>query len=269
MGDLKVAIVGFGVVGRAYYKVFPEALVYDPFVDMELTDCNPSKTTKEQVNQCDVALVAVFTPYNPDGSLDTSIVEEVVGWIDTPLIIIKSALQPGTTDMLVEKTGKRIAVSVEYIGEGRYFIPPHKYPDPNDPNKHQLIVVGGKEDVAEEAAEVLWSRVSPDTRIHKVTALEAEITKLAENTYGALKVTWANVLKDLCDDYGVSFIRVHQAWSEDGRVDPMHTKVLSHKRGWKSKCYDKDVVAFANRANSKMLKGMLEDNERHLSMNKE
>lgn len=256
-----VCIVGYGVVGKAYHKVFPEAIIYDPYQP------EGKDTTKEDVNNCDVAIVAVFTPYNPDGTLDMSIVEEVVGWIECDLIIIKSALHPGTVDKLVEDTKKRIAVSVEYIGEGNYFLPSHKYPDTKNPRKHQLLVVGGVEDVAEEACDILWERLSPDIRIHMTTALEAEIVKLAENTYGALKVTWGNVLRDVCDKYGVSFIRVHQAWSEDGRVDPMHTRSVAHKRGWKSKCYDKDVVAFAKISGSSMLNGMLEDNKRHLDMN--
>jgi UDP-glucose 6-dehydrogenase len=109
--------------------------------------------------------------------------------------------------------------------------------------------------------------MSPDTRIHLVTAKEAEVTKMAENTYGALKVTWANVLRDICDAEDVNFIRVHQAWSEDGRVDGMHTRSVSFNRGWNSKCYTKDVRAFANLSGSAMLKGMVEDNERHLDMN--
>ena len=104
-----VAIVGYGVVGKAYHKVFEDAIIYDPYQP------EGKGTTKEDVNKCDVAVVAVFTPHNKDGTLDISIVEEVVGWIETPLIIIKSALHPGTVDMLVEKTGKRIAISVEYV----------------------------------------------------------------------------------------------------------------------------------------------------------
>jgi UDP-glucose 6-dehydrogenase len=34
--------------------------------------------------------------------------------------------------------------------------------------------------------------MSPDVKIHLTTALEAEITKLVENSYGALKVTFIN-----------------------------------------------------------------------------
>lgn len=282
---MNVAIIGYGVVGKAYQKMFPDAVIYDePQLKFEGTDPDKGrwqltaeedssaeqgkliKVAREEVNSCDLALVCVPTDLK-DGELDMSIVEEVVGWIETPLILIKSALQPGTVDRLVKKTGKKIAVSVEFIGEGTYHIPDWKYPDSRNPKKHQLLIVGGETETAEKCAEILWDRMSPDVRIHLVTALEAEITKMAENTYGALKVTWANILKEVCDAYGASFIRVHQAWSEDGRVDPMHTRAVSRKRGWKSKCYDKDAAAFAEIAKSQMLNGMLEDNKRHLELN--
>jgi UDPglucose 6-dehydrogenase len=262
---VKVALVGNGYLGQAYETVFPEALIYDEPKELYAGQ-RTLETGRLAVNSCDIAIVAVPTDYQ-DGELDTSIVEGVVSWLETETILIKSALQPGTTDRLVRETGKNIAVSVEFIGEQNYFIPPELYPDPKNPKKHRLLIVGGEEPARTNAAEVLWEQMSPDTRIHLVTALEAEITKMAENTFGALKVTWANVLRDICDKYGANFIQVHQAWSEDGRVNPMHTRSVAHKRGWNSKCYDKDVRAFANLSDSEMLKGLVVDNERHLGMN--
>lgn len=267
---MKVALIGQGYLGKAYGQMFPEAVVYDEPQIREKWQYGADKEIEAgrlAVNQCDIAIVAVPTDYLDTGELDTSIVESVVDWLETDTILIKSALQPGTTDRLVKKTGKNIAVSVELIGEGNYWQPPHKYPHPQDPRQHQLLIVGGEEPARTKAAEVLWERMSPDIRIHLVTALEAEITKMAENTYGALKVTWANVLRDICDKHGANFIQVHQAWSEDGRVDPMHTRSIAHKRGWNSKCYNKDVRAFANLSDSEMLKGLVADNERHLELN--
>ena len=262
---MQIGLIGNGYLGQAYQGVFPEALIYDEPKEMFAGEAD-IEAGRAAINGCDLAIVAVPTDLNSDGELDMSIVEEVVGWIDTD-ILIKSALQPGTTDRLIQETGKNIAVSVEYIGEGKYWQPPERYPHPTDPRQHQLLVVGGEEPLRSKAAEILWSRMSPDIRIHLVTALEAEITKMAENAYGALKVTWSNVLRDVCDQYGANFIRVHQAWSEDGRVDPMHTRSVEHNRGWNSKCWNKDAAAFAKVAGSRMLDGMIEDNHRHLSMN--
>ena len=74
---------------------------------------------------------------------------------------------------------------------------------------------------------------------------------------------------DVCNEYGANFVRVHQAWTEDGRVDPMHTRSVESNRGWNSKCWNKDALAFANLAGSAMLKGMIDDNQRHLELNEQ
>lgn len=270
---MKVAIVGYGKVGGAYHKMFPEAVVYDPPKEMFAGGKNEEEG-KKLVNKCDVTLVAVFTPLKEDGSLDISIVEEVIDWIDTPLIIIKSALMPGTTDYLIDKTKKRIAVSVEYVGEGNYPVHFWKYPDQNDPRLHTMLVVGGHGDVATEAAEVLWSRMSPDVKIHLVSPLEAEITKLVENSYGALKVTFINTLLSLAQKSGTNFVRIHQAWQSDPRTDSMHLRAVRHNRGWKSKCWDKDVPALAKYAEEvgavdmqKLFETIIEINKGHLKEN--
>lgn len=285
MASPKVAIIGYGYVGKAYHKMFPDAVIYDEpqnLVMGELFENDYSggydpgdfdiDKARKLVNSCDLAIVCVPTNslsvpvyggiksqdfYNGDNNpapevvseLDMSIVKEVVGWLETPLILIKSALQPGTVDRLVKKTGKKIAVSVEFIGQGSYFIPP-QYPNPDDPRKHPMLIVGGDEDTATKCTEILWQKMSPTTRIHIVTALEAEITKLVENAYGALKVTWINSLMSLTQKVGASFIKVHQAWTADPRVDGMHQRAVSFKRGWSSHCWDKDVMALMTYADS-------------------
>jgi UDP-glucose 6-dehydrogenase len=264
---MKVAIVGYGVVGQAYSQLFPEALIYDPF--------KPEGTaTKEEVNQCDIALVAVWTAGKEDGQLDMSIVEETIDWLETPLILIKSALHPGTVDRLVEKTGKNIAVSVEFIGEGNYPVHFWKYPDQHDPRKHAMLIVGGEEKVATACAEVMWSRMSPDIKIHITTALEAEMVKLIENSYGAFKVTFMNSVLTLAQKTDTNFIRIHQAWQSDSRVDSMHLRAVSFNRGWASKCWDKDVpalVAYARSVGADDLATLFETiidlNKKHLNEN--
>ena len=267
--EYKVAIVGNGWVGQAYNKMFPDAVVYDE----PQIEASPSYTReqavalgRQAVNECDLALVCV--PTNTiDNELDMSIVEEVVDWIDTPLILCKSALQPGTVDRLVEKTGKNIAVSVEMVGEGKYFIPYWKYPDPEDPTKHSFLIVGGEEETAKRCADFIWAKMSPDINIHLTSAVEAEITKMMENTWGAMKVTFANAVYDICEGYGANYTKVLQAWGADGRTEKMHMRVMPDKRGWKSKCYDKDVPAFAELDQSGFLKAIVEANKKHLDKN--
>lgn len=259
----KVGIIGNGYLGQAYAKFFPEAIIHDP---------KKGYINLDQINQeCEIALVAVPTDPKEDGTLDMSIVEAVVDELYTPLILIKSALMPGTIDRLVKKTGKNIAVSVELIGMGKYFIPPHKYPDPEDPRKHQTLIIGGELETATRCAEFLWDKMSPDIRIHLLTAAEAEMCKLIENAYGALKVTWINCMYNFVTKSGGNFIRTHQAWTSDGRVDGVHLRTLSWKRGWKSHCWDKDIQALQKASEqvgaedmAKLFKTVIELNEGHL-----
>jgi UDPglucose 6-dehydrogenase len=251
----KVAIIGHGWVGKAYHKMFPDAYIYD----------EPQGVgTRVGVNECDLALIAVPTDLLPDGTLDVSIVEDVVSWLETPLILIKSALQPGTVDRLVKETGKKIAVSVEMVGEGKYFVPYWKYPDAENPTMHDFLIVGGETSTASACANFLWQKMSPDINIHIVTAIEAEITKLMENTWGALKVTFANTIYDICQAQGANYTQVLQAWGADGRTEKMHMRVIPDKRGWKSKCYDKDVPALAKLDQTGFIDKLIEANEKHL-----
>lgn len=277
----KIAIIGHGWVGKAYDRMFQneERVIYDEpeivaYFSKDLKEGEnvdkEIKIARDEVNKCDMAIVAVPTnSIKKDGKyeLDVSIVEDVVSWLETPLILIKSALQVGTVDRLVKETGKKIAVSVEMVGEGKYFIPYWKYPDPVDPMVHNFLIVGGEEETARRCADVLWAKMSPDINIHLISAVEAEIVKLMENTWGAQKVTFANAMYDICEAYGANYTKVLQAWGADGRTEKMHMRVMPSKRGWRSKCYDKDVPALAELDASGFLKAVVKANKKHLRQN--
>ncbi len=80
----KVTILGLGWVGTAMGKLFPDAYIYDPHLGIG---------SKEEANTADVAFVCVPTPCPKEGKLDTSIVEEVIEWIECPLIVIRSTVK--------------------------------------------------------------------------------------------------------------------------------------------------------------------------------
>ena len=91
----KVAIIGYGYVGRGMYKIFDAANVYDPNLPKEDKEKFEKEgvnfANKTEVNKCDLAVICVPTPTSNDGmSCDTSIVESVFDWLKVPLVIIKS-----------------------------------------------------------------------------------------------------------------------------------------------------------------------------------
>src|SRR5512145_2963903 len=107
----RVAIVGYGHVGKALHKIFPDAVIYDRHLENY-------QDSRDEVNKCDMAIVSVPTPEDEvNNKLDCSIVEEVVEWLQTPLILLKSTVSVGFTDAMCEKYHKRICMSPEYYGE--------------------------------------------------------------------------------------------------------------------------------------------------------
>ena len=101
MSKPKVACVGGGVVGTAMRQLCGlDTVVYD------VRDQPGYTQDQSQVNACDVAFVNVPTPMAADRTCDTSIVEEVVSWVECPLIIIRSTIAPGTTDLPTRVPGR-------------------------------------------------------------------------------------------------------------------------------------------------------------------
>jgi nucleotide sugar dehydrogenase len=238
---MKIGIVGFGILGKGFYRVFSDWVygIYDPF-----NPNLPIPSSKEKVNECDLVLVCVPTPMSKDGRCDTSLVEESVDWIKSPLILIKSTIEPGTTDRLIKKTGKKICFSPEYMGESKYFTPPWLYPDPENAISHGFMVIGGEQEVCEEIIQPFVRKMGPHTKFVMLTAKEAECVKYWENIWGAMKVTFANEMYDCLKALGVTYYKTREGWAVDPRVERMHTAVFSDARGFSGKCYPKDLRAF-------------------------
>lgn len=239
-------------------KIFPDAVQYD----------EPKGVgTREEVDDCDLAIICVPTPSNKDGSCDISIVKEVVAWTKAPLILIKSTIKPGTTDALKRVYNKRICFSAEYMGEGNYFTPFWKYPDPTNPISHGFMVIGGDSEDCSDILDFFIPKLGPSTHVRIITALEAEIVKYAENTWGATKVIFAHLLRDICEKVGANWYQVREGWLEDPRVEEMHTAAFK-KRGFGGKCFPKDLIAFLkfcdeNGLNHLLLRAVKEQNSRY------
>lgn len=257
MGKDVVGIVGYGYVGRAMHKVFPGALIHD--IGARAANCSESASdcveisSKERINrECGLAVVCVPTPMGDSGGefkpCDVSAVEEVVRWLETPAIVIKSTIPPGTTARLEAATGKNICFSPEYVGEGGYYVSDWRYMSPHDPRKHAFVIIGGREAVRDSVAQFFVRQLGPEKFYYLVDAIEAELIKYMENSWGAVKVIFANEFSQLCQHLGGSYIRVREGWALDNRVERMHTAVFANAPGFGGKCYPKDLNAIVHLA---------------------
>ncbi|NIA20430.1 MAG: hypothetical protein GWP05_00325 [Anaerolineaceae bacterium] len=249
----RIGIVGFGFVGRSMKQLFgDDAVTYD------INDGSPGQV---RINACDVAFVCVPTPVSEDGACDTSIVEECVGWIDAPQIVIRSTVKPGTTERLRRETGKPIIFQPEYIGE----TPAHPLVDAS---KHDFIILGGPIAEVSAVADLYARHYHSNVRFHFTDSTTAEVAKYMENSFYAMKVMFCNEFFDIAAAHGVDYNELREMWLADPRISRDHTFVYPDNRGFSGKCLPKDVLAIissslAQGAAPALLQAIMAINERH------
>lgn len=266
---MKIAIVGNGYVGKAYKKFFPDAIMYD----RHLVDDDGNQTDNRfEVNECDLAIVCVPTKMNEDGSCDTSIVTQVVTWLQTDLILIKSTIPPGTTKELKKMTQKRICHSPEYVGEGGYFVPFWQYPDPTEPKYHSFMIIGGDPQDREDILQFFYPVLGPTKTYYQVDETTSELIKYMENAAIATKVTFCNEFYNIAKAFGVNYSQVREGFVLDSRQGENFTVVYKKRRGFDGKCLPKDMNGILKASTSagykpKFLEDVLKNNERIINEN--
>jgi UDPglucose 6-dehydrogenase len=201
----------------------------------------------------EVIFLALPTPSNEDGSIDTAAIEagaEALGAVlgemeDYPTVVVKSTVVPGTTEDVIGpalelESGGRIgvdfglAVNPEFLREGS------AVDDFTGPDK---LVFGTDDD--ERAREALGAVYAPllderDVSVVDTGLREAEIIKYANNAFLAAKVSLINELGNICKAHGVDAYEVADAIGLDDRIGE---QFLRSGVGWGGSCFPKDVNA--------------------------
>ena len=255
--DLKIAIVGIGMVGGALRKYLEQQkkkiFLYDKYKKIG---------SLEDINQADVIFICVPTPYDKEKGFDLSFVEDACSNITGKKnIVIKSTVLPGTTEKLQKNYPQhRFLFNPEFLTE---FSPDQDFGYPD-----RQIVGYTKQSfsVADDILQLL--PLAPTMKI--IPATEAEMVKYFGNTFLSTKIIFANQIYDLCQKLGLNYDRIAECAGADKRIGRSHLKVWHHqKRGYAGKCLPKDTKAFIQFANEqeidlKLLKLVDEINEKLL-----
>jgi len=224
---MKVGIIGYGWIGRATKKLFPDAQIYDPYIE--------GNYYNKPLEGCDIAFLAVPTPYTGGDGIDCSAVEDAIRDCGCDFIVIRSATQPGFADEMAEKYNKRIVVQPEYLGE-----------TPNHPflemDSRQFMILGGNQEDTRKVIECYQEAYNANVSIRQVTRYEAEIIKFSGNRAAFYKVMQCQELYDVCEAAGVDYYTIRDAvYGDDSRHNLWWTFVYPEKRGANSKCIPKDI----------------------------
>jgi UDPglucose 6-dehydrogenase len=236
---MKVGIIGLGHVGRsvsALFSSFAETVEYDVAA--------PGTYPETELASCDFGVVCVGTPMRPDRSCDTDSVREAVRRLPLDRVLIKSTVTPGTTDSLIEETGKSICFSPEYFGESSYYSPFLAA----GPLASPFIIVGGSPEHRQGFIDDFCRVLGPEKTYFQCSAIEAEIVKYMENAYLATKVTFVNEFFEICQAFNADWHTVREGWLLDPRVEKSHSAVFPDNRGFSGRCLPKDLNAIIEAA---------------------
>lgn len=206
----------------------------------------------EGVNFSDILFVCVGTPESKVGKADLSQVEEVSRQIaeemDSYKLIIEKSTVPVNTHKLIKRTIKRyarndlefdIASNPEFLREG-FAIYDFMNPD--------RIVVGVENKRSEELFKEIYKPFTDDGNVLIIKEIAAaEIIKYASNSFLAMKISYINMLADLCETANVDINLVADGIGADKRIG---REFLNAGIGYGGSCLPKDVKAFINIADT-------------------
>ena len=228
-----VGIVGIGVVGSALAKIFDWAVCYDKYLPAYNSD-----ESKALVGGMDIAFVCVPTP-TKDEKCDISAVVDVVTWLNSDIVVIKSTVPVGTTSNLTKLTGKQICFSPEYQGATQ-----HSHPESS------FVVLGGERSVTKKVAQLYQYIYSGDIHIVQTDAKTAELVKYMENAFLATKVVFCNEFYRIAEAIGIDYTELRELFLLDSRVARSHTFVYEKQPYYDSSCLNKDLAALVSFASA-------------------
>jgi UDPglucose 6-dehydrogenase len=233
------------------------APVEEPGLQELITESRERLSATNDVAQAattDVSILLVPTPSDTRGAFSNEYVLGAVEELGRGLrgrdgyhvVVVASTVMPRSCENEIlpalERASDRrvgdtlgLCYSPEFIALGNVI---------RDMLQPDMVLIGESDPRAGEVLEGLYTRVvENDAPVRRMTLVNAELTKIAVNTYVTMKISYANTLADLCErlpggDVGV----VSDALGLDQRIGP---KYLRGAIAYGGPCFPRDNKAFA------------------------
>ena len=200
------------------------------------------------------AFIIVPTPSGPDGAFDNTFVISALRDIGKHLalhprnftIVISSTVMPGSCNEvfigeLEVASGVTVgstlslAYSPEFIALGSVI---------NDMKHPDLVLIGESDPSAGDfVEEVSRTVVQNKPKYRRMSLASAELAKIAINTFVTTKISYANMLSEICDQLpGASIDDVTAAVGSDSRIGQSY---LTAGLGYGGPCFPRDNKALA------------------------
>lgn len=209
---------------------------------------------EEAILATEATFIIVPTPSDPDGTFSMRYVLSAAekigaalrkknGW---HLVVLSSTVMPGSTEgqlrpVLEAHSGKKcpedfgLCYNPEFIALGSVI---------RDMLNPDMILIGESDQRSGDLLEALYGRVcESNPRIQRMNFVNAELTKLSVNTFVTTKISYANMLAQVCETLpGADVDVVTSAIGCDSRIG---RKYLKGALGYGGPCFPRDNVAFS------------------------
>ena len=212
---------------------------------------------QEAVDGSVLSFVIVPTPSAPDGTFTNRFVLDAVRRIGTALrtkadyhlVVITSTVMPGSCSgeiraQLEAAAGRPLGDTLGLCYSPLFIALGNVVQNLLRPD---MILIGESDPRAGSLLADLYRRVCTNQpSVHRMNFVNAEITKLAVNTFITTRISYANMLSDLCDRLPEADVSVvTSALGSDSRIG---SKYLQGAVGYGGPCFPRDNVALASLA---------------------
>ena len=242
---INIGIIGFGFVGSSVAYGFSPQTGFDGAV-LRVYDKDPARCTHsldDVLEHSDYIFLSVPTPSNVNGSINLSILDEVVeeisakGTKEDCVVLIRSTVVPGTTRTFAEKyTNLTFVFNPEFLTERSA-----KF----DFINQARFILGGEPEHTGKVADLFRIRFGSSTPTIETNFETAEFIKYMNNCYFATKVSFMNEMRLIADSSGVDWQTAVDGFVRDGRIGHSHLQVPGPdgRYGFGGSCFPKDIQA--------------------------
>jgi UDPglucose 6-dehydrogenase len=229
---------------------------------------NFSTDTMEAVKRSDIVFIAVGTPPREDGSTDLSYVEavahDIAKGLDRYKIIVNKSTVPVGTGDFVRRTieeNKRRSVDFDVVSNPEFLREGSAIADSLDPDR---IVIGAP---SQSVALSLLELYAPIEKPMLITDVEsAEMIKYASNAFLATKISFINMIANMCEKAGADVTKVANGMGYDRRIGK---EFLQAGLGYGGSCFPKDTLSLMHTGKSlgedvSMLEAVVKVNEQRV-----
>lgn len=222
----------------------------------------------EAIGRTDATFIIVPTPSGADGSFKNDHVLSAIDEIGHVLkrksgyhlVVVNSTTMPGSVggpirSRLEAVSGKRVGPDIglcynpEFIALGDV-VNGLLHPD--------FVLIGESDDRAGSLLEGIYRRIHGDSgSIARMNLVNAELTKISVNTYVTTKISFANMLSEICDKFADADVDV--VTDAIGRDTRIGSKYLRAATAYGGPCFPRDTVAFSVMARSAGVEASLAD----------